>query len=204
MRSRLILTLSLLACPQALMADLEVQAMSGQVIIRARGVPLARILEQLGKETGMKVVYETAAPSQIVNATVEATSEREALTRIMEGLGVGYAFRMDASGTRVEMLLITEAGGGPGSAPGAAPGPGSRFPTRRPVMPEPMEGMEGFDEPIPEVMEFPGEAPPPPFVEAPEGLPPGFPFPPNMPLPDAHQDLPRPEFPGAVSYPPPR
>jgi hypothetical protein len=199
MRWRLVMFVFLLLLPQTLLADLEVQATGGHVTIRARAVSLARVLEQLGKQTGMQVVYEAAPPSQLVSASVEADSPREALTRILEGLGVSYAFRMDRSGTRVEMLLITGAAGG--SSPGAG---GSSVVTRRPVMPQPVENPEGFEEGFPEGF-APEEGQPGQPFEAPELVPPGG-FPPNMPMPEVPQreppqGLPRPEFPKGASYP---
>ena len=195
MRAPLLIAFSLLLQP---VADLEVRTAGGHLSVKAQRVPLARILEQLGRETGMKVVYESSPPSQIVSAVVEADSEREVLTRILEGLGVSSAFRLDRSGRRVEMLLITGAGGGGGARAGGA------SPTPRPVMPIPIENPEAFEEAIPEGMEgpedFPPPPPPPPQFESPDLGPPIMPFP---PVPEAPQGLPRPEFPRGASYPSP-
>ena len=192
MRAPLLIALFLLLPP---VADLEVHMAGGRVSVKARNVSLARILEQLGRETGMKIVYESSPPSQIVSAAVEADSEREALTRILEGLGVSYAFRLDRSGRRVEMLLITGAGGGASARAGG----GSTPP--RPVMPVPIENPEAFEEGIPEGMEAPEDLlplPPPPQFESPESGPPIMPFP---PVPEGSQGVPRPEFPKGASYP---
>jgi hypothetical protein len=186
MRAPLLIALALLLQP---VADLEVRATGGQVSVRARGIPLARILERLGKETGMKVIYEAAPPSQIVSAVVQADSEREVLTRILEGLGVSYAFRLDSSGRRVEMLLITGSGSGAGPRVG-----GSSLP-QRPVMPAPIENPESFSEDMPEGFEVQEELPPPPPFEAPEPRP-QFPS-----VPEGARELPLPEFPRGVSYP---
>jgi hypothetical protein len=188
MRAPLLIALSLLLHPGA---ELEVKAVGGRVSVKARGVPLSRILERLGQETGMKVVYEAAPPSQIVTAVVEADSEREVLTRVLEGLGVSYAFRLDPSGRRVEMLLVTRAAA---AGPGPGPGGGISRPDVAPVMPVPIDNPEGFSESIPED-EIPEDSSPQSPFDDPRLLP-QFPA-----VPEGPRDLPRPEFPKGVSYP---
>src|SRR5215210_4782897 len=89
---------------------LEVDARGGQVTIRAHKVPLNRILERLAQQTGMKVTYESSAPSLQVTTTLEHLAPRDAVVQLMEGLGVPYVFRTDVSGRRVETLLVSESG----------------------------------------------------------------------------------------------
>jgi hypothetical protein len=87
--------------------SLEVEALGAQVSVRAHAVPVNRILDRLAQQTGMKVTYESSPPSQQVTATLERLPVREAVVRLMEGLGVGYVFSTDASGQRVETLIVT-------------------------------------------------------------------------------------------------
>jgi hypothetical protein len=99
--------LSLLAL-QTARADLDIEAKNGMLTVRARGVPLAQLLDRLSHETGMKLTYDGRRPSQLMTVTIERSSESAALLQILEGLGLNYALEMDATGRRVETLVISE------------------------------------------------------------------------------------------------
>ena len=94
---------------RAAAGSLEVEAHGGQVSVRAYQVPLNRILDRLAQQTGMKVSYEATPPTQPVTATLDRLPPREAVVRLMEGLGVAYVFRTDVSGQRVETLIVSGA-----------------------------------------------------------------------------------------------
>jgi hypothetical protein len=53
------------------------------------------------------VVYEGAPPNDRLTASIDAGSETEALSRLFEGLGLTYAFKLDAGGRHVETLFVT-------------------------------------------------------------------------------------------------
>ena len=92
MRALVAVVLTLcLALPLAQAAGtngLQIEVQGGRVTVRAEKVPLNRILDRLAQQTGMKVTYEASPPSQPVTATLESLPVRDAVVRLMEGLGV--------------------------------------------------------------------------------------------------------------------
>jgi hypothetical protein len=197
--------------------DLAVQAEGGRVTVRARLVPLKKVLDRIAQETGVEVVYNGPEPSPLITVTIEDQPEREVLPRLLEGLGLNHALQMDASGDHVEILIINEAfGAGPASARS-----GGRTARRTP--PPQAQPLGAVDEdPLEELA--PDEVPPdpdelPPFgggaysgqppdsewtdTPADEGLDneaPEFPSDASSPV-RAGPYLRRPVFPGAASYP---
>jgi hypothetical protein len=92
--------------------DFDVRAAGGAVTIHARNLPLSQILDRLSAATGMTLNYEGTHPGIPVSLDVENVSETEAVMRLMEGLGISYVYRTDASGQRVDLLIVAGAGGG--------------------------------------------------------------------------------------------
>lgn len=134
-------------------APAEVIVSAGRVEVRSAGTPIVEVLQKLGAATGMKVVVEGAAPRQPLRAHVVATTPAEAVLALLEGQSLSYALLYDASGTRIETLLITGPVGA--SAPRAAaatpapPGrPGPARPDQDPDAPaEPEADFEELEEP---------------------------------------------------------
>jgi hypothetical protein len=85
----------------------EIRVEKGLVSIDAHEAPLSEVLDQLGRQTGMKLVYEAGRPHQIVSASIAGLPPPVALTKLLEGLGVGYGFSLDPTGTRVQTLIIS-------------------------------------------------------------------------------------------------
>ena len=107
------LLVSLLAPPaDARRPDFDVHAAGGAVTIHARNLPLSQILDRLSAATGMTLNYEGTRPSIPVSVDVENISETEAVLHLMEGLGISYVYRTDASGQRVDLLIVSGSGGG--------------------------------------------------------------------------------------------
>ena len=187
----LVVPLLLLPAPRSGFAEISIQAKDGLLTLRVRAVPLVDVLESLSHQTGLKVVYEGRRPSQLVTADIEKLSETEALSRLLEGLDIDYAFHSDARGTRVEMIIISASTGT--AAPGAS--------SQRSSRPSAFRGRGG--EP-PEV-----EAPPPPDAAEADATGSGDGEP--MPLPGmegepgdpmaASGEIASPEFPSPASYP---
>lgn len=181
-------------------AGVEIRVAEGRVDIRATGAPLTEVLERLSKQTGMKVVYDGAPPSRIITATLEGRTPAEAVLGILEGLGLNYALRMDAAGTRVETLMMA------GTAPLVrGQGPPHPAPTLAPPPPQPPPEEEEFvEEDVPE----PEPPPPPPQPGRPEGAPQGagegIGAPPSWPPPAGFQGAPQgfPASPFAPTKPP--
>lgn len=192
MRRGVAVVLSVLVLQAAAAAgELEVRARDGLVSIRARDVPLREVLDRLARETGMKVVYDGAPPGVAVSTTVEELAEREAVVRLFEGLGLSYAFMLDAGGTRVATLLV--------AGPAAASVPGPR--TSRAAVPGRPQPVEPPEEPF----ELPSDEAAPlepddPDASSPEGPVPGAG---TVTAPATPRPLSPPHFPAAASFPRP-
>jgi hypothetical protein len=87
--------------------DVRVEVEPGRVCIDARSEPLTEILSRFAKVTGAEILYEAQRPRQIVSVRIEADTAGDALAQLLEGQGLNYALRLDASGRKVEMLVIT-------------------------------------------------------------------------------------------------
>lgn len=90
----------------------EVRVAGGRVTIEARNVPLSQLLDRISEASGMTVTYEGERPSTPVTVNVEGLSEVAAVLQLMEGLGISYFIRTDASGSGVDVLIISGPGGG--------------------------------------------------------------------------------------------
>jgi hypothetical protein len=106
-------------------AEIQVHVSNGRVDLQATGAPLSDVLERLAKQTGMKVTYDGAPQRTPVNLTLTNRTPAETVLGVLDGLGLNYAFRMDATGTRIEALLIA------GTAPTAPAGGLAALPQQR-------------------------------------------------------------------------
>jgi len=129
----------------------EVRVKEGLVTIDAHEAPLSDVLDQLVRQTGMKLVYEAARPRQIVSASI-GLAQPVALTKLLEGLGVGYSFSMDLTGTRVETLIISGVSGTATASLARPPSPAARpFDNGSPLRAEPeVDAPQPADEETPE------------------------------------------------------
>lgn len=193
-----VVLLLLQAVPPAIpvAGTLEVDARAGQVTVRAHKVPLNRILDRLAQQTGMKVTYESSPPSQQVTTVLEHLTPRDAVVRLMEGLGVPYLFRTDVSGRRVDTLIVSDSG--PATAQGSSSTMGAdnlEYPA------EVVEDVATYEEP-PEIQQPMPEPPQiPPGMPAPDLALPGFGR--NGQAPQGYPSYPNsaPGYPGAISNP---
>jgi hypothetical protein len=167
-------------------ADSSVTVVPNGVTVVATASPVSEVLDRLARQTGMKVTYEGAIPRTLVTTRIQRATPAEAVLALLEGLGLGYALRMDASGSRVESLLML---GGSAAIPARTPAPAPV-----PMMPEPPVVADdgSLDEGL-EPTEEPPQFPPPPTEpgqksEVPTAVPPpptagysGSPFAPQPP-----------------------
>ena len=206
------------AAPAA--AEVTVHVTAGTVDLTATAAPLADILDRLGRQTGMRVVYEGAAPRQLVTVALKGRTPAETVLSVLEGLGVNFALVADPTGARVQTLVV--AGAATASAAASSPGPSRATPPspRRPfgpppgATPEPVEPAfeEGSgEEDLPEEGAFPG-LPPGAEITDPSGVPmgadPGAVSPggqaPTLPQPGAGVTPPMPSFPASPFAPQPQ
>jgi hypothetical protein len=112
----------------------------------------------------MQVRFEGGAPSQLISVSLSGRTPADTVLGVLEGLGLTYVLKMDATGKGAESLLVI------GSPDGARPASVAPF---RPRMPDP-EPQE------PEESSVPAEESgvPPPDTSAGLGFAPGAPRPP--------------------------
>jgi hypothetical protein len=173
--------------------EVSVRVTDGRVDLSATAAPIADVLDRLSKQTGMKVVYEGPAPRQLVTVSLHGRSPAEAVLGLLEGQGLNYILIGDASGERVQTLMMAGATATPSTPaqPAASnrPGPRASPPASRPDPDEAVEEPEQEEEPEPA-----------PAVQAPNGLPQPIPgSPPALSIPG----LGLPGVPGARSGPTP-
>lgn len=131
----------------------EVQVrQSGELLdVVASAAPLQDVLARLSQQTGMKVVYDGTLPRTLVTATLPQRTPVEAVLALFEGLGINYALKTDAGGTRVDTLIVTGAAAASPSRGAAAPPPSNPPPpeSRRPPFQPPVRPQPGVqpDEP---------------------------------------------------------
>jgi hypothetical protein len=138
-------------------ADVDVQIRGGRVDVRATAAPLSQVLDRLARATGMKVVYQGATPSVLVSLGLENRTPAEAVFGVLEGLGLNYAFVVDAAGSKVETLILAGAAGpktASSSAPPPAAAPAPRY-VPRSRTPPPAAGPDPSEEEGEEVGEEP-------------------------------------------------
>ena len=75
----------------------------------------------------MKVVYEGSAPRQLVTVSLHGRSPTEAVLGLLEGQGLNYILIGDASGERVQTLMMAGS-----TATASAPSPPAAQETRPP------------------------------------------------------------------------
>ena len=143
----------------------EVRVSTDGVRVQSLGQPLSEVLTQLSRAASFEVKYEGPAPSVKVYANIESRSVSESVGRLLEGTGVTWAARFDATGTKIELLIV----GGlaqPSTAPGAGgrPSPSRPVPVEAPADPpeevyEPPPMMEPQPEPDPQPLPQPPPSP---------------------------------------------
>jgi hypothetical protein len=189
-----------LAAPAAAEVTVRVvpatDATASHVELTARAAPLAEVLDRLGRQIGMKVVYEGASPRQLVTLSLQGRSPAETVLGLLEGQGLNFALVSDPSGTRVVTLLVAGTVPSTGSATPASASsratPSATF--RRPLSPPPGSGPDTMEEEAEEPEDdeaFDDPAAPP---ETPEAA--------GQGEPAATNPVPVPQGPGAQPNPP--
>ncbi len=180
----------LLAVPLVVTGDVRPDARvllldQGRVSIHSKSTPLTEILSRFAQATGAEIVYESARPRQLVSVVIEAGTAAEAIAQLLEGQGLNYALRLDPTGKKVEMLVITGSTSPTPAAAGAGRSP-------RPVAP-------AVRSPEEETVADPGEIDEPFALEGAEGLEPSAP--PATPAGDVTNPAMGAPWPGALPSP---
>jgi hypothetical protein len=182
-----------------------------RVSIHSESTPLADILTRFAQATGAKVVYEAARPRQLVSVVIDAGSAAEAIAMLLEGQGLNYVLRLDPTGQKVEMLVVTGSAGPPAASARATRAPRSpaasppeeiqEVPPGEVDQPFAPDAAEGQDPSVP-----PEDAQNPalvaPWPGAVPGAPPGLePSNPEAPTGSASPEPGQPQPPAPASYP---
>jgi hypothetical protein len=136
----------LLLAASAFAGDVDVRGTAaGRVSVRVTAAPLSEVLDRLARQTGMKVVYDGAPPRTLVRGRqVEDVTVAEAVVDVLEGLGVSYALRLDATGLKVDTLLVLGAVKASSASRSSSPG------ARRAVPPVRLPGFGNVPAPTPD------------------------------------------------------
>jgi hypothetical protein len=123
--ARLAVFLATLVTAASAAADSTVTVLPTGVTVVATATPVSELLDGLARQTGMKVQYEGAVPRTLVTTRIERATPAEAVLAVLEGLGLGYALRLDPTGRRVESLLMmgSSSSSGPVASRQSAPPP---------------------------------------------------------------------------------
>ena len=123
----------LLLAASAFAGEVDVRSTAaGLVSVRVTAAPLSDVLDRLARQTGMKVVYDGAPPRAVVRGRqVEDVTVADAVADVLEGLGVSYALRLDATGLKVDTLLVLGTVKASLSSPSASPAPRPAVPPVR-------------------------------------------------------------------------
>jgi hypothetical protein len=228
-RRRVLLRLAaaLLAWPLAAgaaLSDARVLLENGLVSIHSQSAPLAEVLTRFAQATGAEVVYEASRPRQPVTVAIEGASPAEAIARLLEGQGLDYVLRLDRTGTKVELLVVSGTGSpaaasGPAAARTSAPArveespEDAGEPAEEPFVPEAVDEHEAQTQApastddtarAPHYVPFAGSAPGP--TSPPEAQVPSsgtMPFGPSVTEPAPPQPPAPASYPGSPSAPPP-
>jgi hypothetical protein len=126
---------------------------AGRVSLRVSSAPLSEVLDRMARQTGMKVIYDGPPPRTLVRGRqVENATLTDAVVDVLEGLGVGYALRLDATGAKVQTLLVLGAvkGTSPSAGASASTGAASSPAPRALVPPVRLPGFGNIPGPLPE------------------------------------------------------
>lgn len=107
------LTLTALVAASQAGAQVVVNPASGRVSIRAAGLSVSTLLDQLAQKTGMTVEYEKGPPRQSVSLTLDDRTPAQAVVAILDGLNIPYALSLTADGLKVQTLVIADASAPP-------------------------------------------------------------------------------------------
>jgi hypothetical protein len=135
---------------------------AGRVSLRVTSAPLSEILDRLARQTGMKVIYDGGPPRTVVRGRqVDNATPADAVANVLEGLGVSYALRLDATGAKVDTLLVL--GGATKNAAAGSPVPRPSAPVVRvPGLPMPPQPEDPDEEAtVEEAEDGPEDARPP-------------------------------------------
>jgi hypothetical protein len=146
-----LVALSLLAAPAAAEVSVRVVPASAggaaQVELVARAAPLSEVLDRLGRQIGMKVVYEGGAPRQLVTLSLQGRTPAETVLALLEGQGLNYALAGDPTGAGAQTLLVTGTAPASGTSASSPTGP-KTLPAsslRRPNTPPPGSGPDAIE-----------------------------------------------------------
>jgi hypothetical protein len=131
----------------AFAGDVDVRGTAaGRVSVHVTAAPLSEVLDRLARQTGMKVVYDGAPPRAVVvrGRQVEDATVADAVADVLEGLGVSYALRLDATGMKVDTLLVL------GAVRASSPLPSSSAAARPAIPPVRLPGLGNVPAPPPD------------------------------------------------------
>jgi hypothetical protein len=95
-----------LTLPPQAPAEVNVSANGTRVTVTARQAPLNEVLQQIARNTGMKLEFEGTPPRTPLTLSIVDEPLVTAVGRILEGAGVDFAFTLDPTEQKVVKLLL--------------------------------------------------------------------------------------------------
>jgi hypothetical protein len=84
---------------------------NGQCVdIHAAAVPLADLLQELARRTGVQLAFEGGDPRQTITVDLKCGKPTDALLGVLEGQGLNYVMQMSPDGARAEKLVLIAEG----------------------------------------------------------------------------------------------
>jgi hypothetical protein len=113
-------------------APISIQIRGERIDIQADNTPLVQILNGVAWEAKMKIVYDAPPPQDPVTVNIKNATLSQAITDLLHGHGLIYVAKMDASGSRVDTLVLTSGNPGELHIEGEAPPPEPEVPVEMP------------------------------------------------------------------------
>jgi hypothetical protein len=101
----------------------EARFVRGRLEVQAQTAPLPQVLEAIARATGMKLVYERGVPRPLVTLRRSGETPSEAISAILDGLGLAFVVGLAPNGSDVATLMIVGSGAGSSSTTARDPGP---------------------------------------------------------------------------------
>jgi hypothetical protein len=92
-------------------AEVELSGSPEHVTLKARGATLAAVLDRVARQTGMTITWDPALGRSPVSIEIVDRPQPEVVRQLLESSALNYALRLDASGKRVDMVVILGTGG---------------------------------------------------------------------------------------------
>lgn len=101
-------------------SSVDVHGGAGWLEVRARAAPLRQVLDEIGRQTGMRILYEGDV-GQLRLTMATAGTPADVVLRLVGGAGLGCVLQFAGQGPAVRTLVVAAGGEAASDPPAAAP-----------------------------------------------------------------------------------